>query len=87
VLFVIRTFGNPLKSRPSTPLVCTVLSVVATGLLIPFSPLASTLGFTALPIPFFVCLATITGVYLSLVEWAKQRLFHLFRDRSTPVLI
>src|SRR5581483_10153801 len=47
VLFVIRTFGNPWKSRPSAPLATTVLAVVITGLLIPFSPAAHLLGFTA----------------------------------------
>ena len=40
VLFVIRTFGNPLKSKPSGPLTATVLLIVLVGILIPFSPTA-----------------------------------------------
>ena len=76
VLFVIRTFGNPLKSKPSGPLTATVLLVVFMGILIPFSPIAKMLGFTALPLPFFLFLAAATGTYLASVEVVKRRLFH-----------
>ena len=37
VLFVIRTFGNPLKSRPSWPLSATVLGIVLAGDIDPIS--------------------------------------------------
>lgn len=50
VLFVIRTFGNPLESRPSKPLVVTFLGAVGVGLLIPVSPLGPELGLTSLSI-------------------------------------
>lgn len=76
VLFVIRTFGNPLRSRPSGPLAASVLTVVMAGLVIPFSPAADVLGFTALPAPFFLFLAVATIAYLAMVEIAKRRLFH-----------
>ena len=49
VLFVIRTSKNPLRSRPSRPLLATCLAVVAIGIYLPFSPLAGMLGFTPLP--------------------------------------
>jgi Mg2+-importing ATPase len=75
VLFVIRTLGNPWRSRPSMPLTATVLAVVLAGLAIPFSPAATMLGFTALPAPFFVFLAAATVAYLAMVEIAKRRLF------------
>jgi Mg2+-importing ATPase len=74
VLFVIRTSKNPLRSRPSNPLVASCLAVVAIGIYLPFSPLARLLGFTPLPATFFAFLAVATGVYLSLVEVAKRRL-------------
>ena len=76
VLFIIRTFGNPLKSRPSRPLTATVLTIVVAGLLIPASPIAHMLGFTVPPAPFFFFLAGVTGMYLAMVETAKRRLFH-----------
>ena len=74
VLFVIRTSGNPFRSRPSRPLVATCLAVVAIGLYLPFSPLAGMLGFTAMPASFFAFLAVATAAYLWLVEIAKRRL-------------
>jgi P-type Mg2+ transporter len=75
VLFVIRTAGNPLRSRPSRPLAATTILVVALGCLLPFSPLAGILGFVRLPVSFFTFLAASTVTYLLLVEIAKRRLF------------
>jgi len=74
VLFVIRTSKNPLRSRPSGPLMATCFAVVAIGLYLQFSPFASVLGFTALPGAYFAFLAVATGLYLLLVEAAKRRL-------------
>jgi Mg2+-importing ATPase len=76
VLFVIRTSKNPLRSRPSRPLLATCLAVVAIGIYLPFSPLAGMLGFTRLPASFFAFLAVATGAYLLLVEAAKRRLLN-----------
>ena len=47
VLFVIRTAGNPLRSRPSLPLTVTTLLVVLIGVILPFTPLAAALGLRA----------------------------------------
>jgi P-type Mg2+ transporter len=74
VLFVIRTAKNPLRSRPSSPLIATCLAAVAVGTYLPFSPLAGMLGFTPLPAAYFGFVAVATGVYLLLVEAAKRRL-------------
>jgi Mg2+-importing ATPase len=74
VLFVIRTSKNPLRSRPSRPLLATCVAVVAIGIYLPFSPLAGVLGFTHLPAAYFAFLAVATGVYLLLVEAAKRLL-------------
>jgi Mg2+-importing ATPase len=74
VLFIIRTSKNPLRSRPSGPLLATCLGVVAIGIYLPFSPLAGVLGFTRLPAAYFAFLAVATGAYLLLVEAAKRRL-------------
>jgi Mg2+-importing ATPase len=74
VLFVIRTSKNPLRSRPSRPLIASCLGVVAIGMYLPFSPLAGTLGFTALSAGYYGFVAAATAVYLLLVEAAKRRL-------------
>ncbi len=72
VLFVIRTAGNPLRSRPSTPLTITILAAVAVGLALPFMPLGRYFGFVPLPWSFFVFLAACTIVYLVSVQYAKR---------------
>jgi len=72
VLFVIRTRGNPLRSRPSMPLAITTLAIVGVGLLLPVSPLAATLGFTRLPAGYFAFLVAITVTYLFCVEVVKR---------------
>jgi P-type Mg2+ transporter len=74
VIFVIRTAGNPLRSRPSRALTVTTLAVVAAGVLLPFTPVAHLLGFTPLPLLFLLFLAAATASYLVLVEIVKRRL-------------
>lgn len=74
VIFVIRTAGNPFRSRPSKALTVTTLSVVLIGLLLPFTPLAEWLKFTPLPPSFLGFLLVATGTYLLLVEIVKRRL-------------
>ncbi|HEY7416519.1 MAG TPA: cation transporting ATPase C-terminal domain-containing protein, partial [Ktedonobacteraceae bacterium] len=72
VLFVIRTVGNPLRSRPSTPLAITTLLVVAVGILLPYTPLAHDLGFTPLPTLYYLFLFVMTIIYLLLVQFVKR---------------
>jgi P-type Mg2+ transporter len=72
VLFVIRTWGNPLRSRPSRPLALTVLTVVVVGLLLPFTPLAVPLKFVPLPPLYFLFLMGAVVTYLLLVEVGKR---------------
>jgi Mg2+-importing ATPase len=74
VLFVIRTAGNPLRSRPSRPLAISTLLVVAVGILLPFTSAAAPLGFTPLPPIYFAFLAGMIVTYLFLVELVKRRL-------------
>jgi Mg2+-importing ATPase len=75
VVFVIRTAGNPLRSRPSVSLALNTLLIVSVGIVLPFSPLAGLLGFTRLPLPLFLFLVVSTLTYLLLVEVAKRRFF------------
>ena len=75
VLFVIRTMGNPFRSRPSLPLAITTVAIVMIGTLLPVSPLAGVLGFVALPGSYFAFLLASTITYLLLVELAKRLLF------------
>src|SRR5579859_7602493 len=74
VLFIIRTAGNPFRSRPSIPLTITTLLMVAIGIALPYSPLAGVLGFTPLPALYFLFLVGMIATYLVLVELVKRRL-------------
>lgn len=74
VLFIIRTAGNPFRSRPSLPLALTVLAVVLAGAVLPFIPLGAIFGFVSLPVSYFVFLAAATATYLLIVEFVKRRL-------------
>jgi Mg2+-importing ATPase len=72
VIFVIRTRRNPLRSHPNRWLTLTSLGVVATAMLLPFTPVAAWLGFTPLPPLFFGLLAVLVASYLLLVEAGKR---------------
>ncbi len=74
VVFVIRTAGNPFRSRPSWPLTLTCLAVVVLGTVLPWTPLARPLGFVALPAAYFLFLAAATVSYLLLVQLLKAPL-------------
>jgi Mg2+-importing ATPase len=73
VLFVIRTAGNPFRSRPSWPLTVTTLAVAAAGVVLTFTPLGRLLGFVSMPPSFFAFLTAATLTYLLLVELVKRR--------------
>jgi Mg2+-importing ATPase len=74
VIFIIRTAGNPFRSRPSLALTSTTIAVVMAGIVIPFTSLGRILGFTPLPVGFFLFLAGATATYLLLVEIVKRKL-------------
>src|SRR5579859_3851223 len=75
VIFVIRTAGNPFKSRPSRPLLLTVVGGVLVGLIVVVSPLGGLLGFAPLPPLFFGVLLLMTATYLALVQVLKRRFY------------
>jgi Mg2+-importing ATPase len=74
VLFIIRTMGNPFRSRPSRSLVVTTLVIVGVGIALPMTPMATLLGFTPLPASYFAFLILVTLAYLALVDVAKRQL-------------
>jgi P-type Mg2+ transporter len=90
VLFVIRTAGNPFRSRPSLPLAITTVLIVLVGIMLPFSPFANVFGLTPLPAMFFLFLGGTVITYLLLVEFVKRRLLgprqHRHRHASTRTI-
>jgi P-type Mg2+ transporter len=75
VIFVIRTAGNPFKSRPSRLLVASVAGGVLAGLIVVVSPLGGLLGFAGLPPLFFGVLVLMIVTYLGLVQALKRRFY------------
>jgi Mg2+-importing ATPase len=81
VIFIIRTRGNPLKSRPAVALTVTSLLIVLIAAALPFTPLATHLGFVAPPPLFFVILPLMVLCYLAAVEFVKRLFFRHFPAR------
>jgi Mg2+-importing ATPase len=71
VIFVIRTQGNPFRSRPSSILTAASLVVVAVATALPFTPLGARLGFVPVPGLFFLILAGMVVAYLAMVQVVK----------------
>ena len=72
IIHVIRTNKIPfLQSRASWPLTVTTLSIMAFGMWLPYSPLASALGFTHLPRMYWpILMLTLLG-YVGLTQIIK----------------
>jgi len=85
VIFIIRTRGNPLRSRASWVLTATSLAVVALSLALPYTPLASHFGFVPPPLRFYLIVGVMVAVYLVAVELAKRAFYHFASHRSGPV--
>ena len=71
VVFVIRTAGNPFKSRPAWPLIVAVVAVVIVAAALPYTSLRDPLGFTPLPPLLVATIALLTLTYLGLVQVVK----------------
>jgi Mg2+-importing ATPase len=72
VIFVIRTRGNPLTSRPHPALAATSLVIVLAAVVLPFTALGRYFGFTAPPGQFFAIVAALAVAYLGIVELTKR---------------
>jgi Mg2+-importing ATPase len=72
VVFVIRTAGNPFKSRPSGALLLSVLAIVAVAGVLPYTGLGKLLRFTPLPLSLLGAIALLAVTYLLLVQFVKS---------------
>ena len=71
VVFVIRTAGNPFKSRPSGRLLIGVVAVTIAGAVLPYTGLGPLLGFTPLPLSLLGAISLLALTYLFLVQGVK----------------
>jgi len=81
VIFIIRTQGSPFRSRPSKVLAAASLFVVLAAAVLPFTPLAEVLGFTAPPPLFYAILLAMVLGYLLAVEGVKRVFYRHFSAR------
>jgi Mg2+-importing ATPase len=75
VIFVIRTRGNPLKSRAHPLLTMTSIAVTLLAIVLPYTALGSHFGFVPLPSSYLVWLSLLVLTYLLGVQLIKQRFF------------
>ncbi len=72
IIHVIRTYKIPfIQSRASWPLTMTSILIVTIGGLLPYSPLASALGFVPLPPLYWLLLAVMLVAYLAITQLMK----------------
>jgi Mg2+-importing ATPase len=79
VIYVIRTRRIPfVRSSPSRPMLIVPTMCAVIGAVIPFTPVVGVLGFSPLPLGFFLILFGMIVAYLGLVELTKM-IFFSFR--------
>ncbi|CAN1211072.1 magnesium-translocating P-type ATPase [Tumidithrix helvetica PCC 7403] len=72
IVHVIRTAKVPFfQSRASLPMLMITATVMGVGMYLPFSPLATSLGFVPLPAVYFLWLALILTCYCVLTQFVK----------------
>lgn len=76
VVFVIRTGGNPFKSRPSWRLLIGVVAVTIAGAVLPYTRLGALLGFTPIPLLLLGAISLLAVTYLFLVQAVKTWFYH-----------
>jgi Mg2+-importing ATPase len=80
IIHVIRTGKIPfIQSRASLPLMLLTITIMAIGIYIPFSPLATYLGFVALPKVYFLWLVATLLSYCTLTQLIKVWYIRRFR--------
>jgi Mg2+-importing ATPase len=82
VIFIIRTRGNPFKSRAHPVLVATSLIVVAIAAVIPYIPLGTYFGFVPPPAQFYGILAAMVLIYLVIVEVTKKGFYRWYQGKN-----
>jgi Mg2+-importing ATPase len=72
IIHVIRTNRIPfIQSRASRSLTITTISIITLGLWLPYSPVASSLGFTQLPLLYWPILLLTLFAYVGLTQLTK----------------
>ncbi len=81
VVFVLRTRRPFFRSRPGRALMIATAIVALAALVIPFSPLAGALGFSALPLKYLLALVVVVLFYVASAEIFKRWFFGHYARR------
>lgn len=79
IFFAIRTQRLFYKSKPSKTLLIITFICTSTALIIPVTPIAPLLGFTAMPAYFLLVLIGIVSLYVFTNEWVKRIFYKRLR--------
>jgi Mg2+-importing ATPase len=72
IVYIIRTAKIPfIQSRPALPMLLITLTIMVAAIYLPFSPIASSLGFVPLPKEYFLWLLLILSCYSLLTHCVK----------------
>lgn len=82
VIFVIRTRIAPWRSRPTPWLIVGAFTVISCAVLLPYTPIANILGFTAPPMELLLLIALLSLLYLMAGELAKRWFYRHMRTRQ-----
>jgi P-type Mg2+ transporter len=83
VIFVLRTRGNPLKSRPHPLLAAASAAVVVLAVGLPFTPFGAWFGFAPPSAAFLLAIAALTVTYLVLAQCAKWAFYRRWPPGGT----
>jgi Mg2+-importing ATPase len=75
ITLVLRTRRPFFKSKPGKYLTLSVWLMFAVAVILPYTPVAATLGFVPLPLPLMLTIIGITAAYLVASELVKQRFY------------
>lgn len=80
VVFAVRTRLPFIHSKPSRAMLLMTAIVIAVTLYLPYSPLASLLGFTPLSLGFLLVIFSIVGLYFLAAELTKRWFYHHLKN-------
>lgn len=72
VMLILRTNRSFFRSRPAPALLWSSVAVAIVTVMLPFTPVAGTLGLTTVPLRVLAALAGLTVVYIAANEFAKR---------------
>lgn len=75
IVLVIRSRRPLFKSRPGRLLTIATLAVIATAVILPYTPIAEPIGFRPMPGIFLAMLAGIVALYVAGAELVKRRFY------------